>query len=318
MKQALHWTVFLIVLVLTIAVLGVTTSQAVRDRTCLVLERVWRPDGGRGLPLGLVRLLWPSVPVWVEVEPHLHLRLDSQDGLDRTILATGVWERETWLGLSKSIPRGGVFVDVGAHIGYYSLKAASIVGPAGRVLAIEPNPVTISRLRADIRESGASQVVVEPVACSDSEGMVEFFAATRENAGASSLSSANAAEAGPIRATYRVRTRRLDDIVRESGVTRVDVVKIDVEGAELLVLKGAAETLDRYHPVVEVELIDKQLANMGTSSAEVIGFLRSHAYAIRHLYGEFHNTEFAFAPGVSGTSKELPWRAAPRSILAGN
>ena len=83
----------------------------------------------------------------------------------------------------------------------------------------------------------------------------------------------------------------------------MDVIKIDVEGAELLVLKGASETLDRYHPVVEVELIDKQLANMATSSAEVIGFLRTHGYAVRHIYGEFHNTEFAFTPGVSGESK---------------
>jgi len=303
MKQALRWSAFVIVLVLTIAVLGVTMSQAARDRTCLALDHVWRHNGGRGLPPGLVRVLWPSVPVWVEVEPHLHLQLDSQDGLDRTILATGVWERETWLGLSKSIPRGGVFVDVGAHIGYYSLKAAPMVGPGGHVLAIEPNPETIRRLRADIRESGASQVTVEPVACSDSEGMADFFAATRENAGASSLSKANAALAGPIARTYRVRTRRLDDIVRESGVTRVDVIKIDVEGAELLVLKGAGETLDRYHPVVEVELIDEQLASMGASSAQVIAFLRSHGYAVRHVYGEFHNTEFAFAPGVTGVAK---------------
>jgi len=303
MKQPLRWTAFASVLVLTIAVLGLTTSQAVRNRTCLVLDHVWRHNGGRGLPLGLVRMLWPTVPVWVEVEPHLHLQLDSQDGLDRTILATGVWERETWLGLAERIPAGGVFVDVGAHIGYYSLKAAAMVGPSGRVLAIEPNPETIRRLRADIRESGASQVLVEPVACSDSEGMVEFFAATRENAGASSLSKANAASAGPIARSYRVRTRRLDAIVRESGVTRVDVIKIDVEGAELLVLKGAGETLDRYHPVVAVEMIDQQLANMGTSSADVIGLLRTHGYAPRHTYAEFHNTEFAFTPGVSGEAK---------------
>ena len=65
--------------------------------------------------------------------------------------------------------------------------------------------------------------------------------------------------------TYHVRARPLDDIVADTGVSRVDVVKIDVEGAEMLVLKGAAKTLARYHPVLIVELIDKQLRSMGTS-----------------------------------------------------
>lgn len=231
------------------------------------------------------------------------MRLDPDDYLDHTILVTGVWEPDTWKGLAEHIPKGGVFVDVGAHVGYYSLKAAAMVGPTGRVLAVEPNPETIRRLRANIRESGASQVAVQPVACSDSEGVVDFFASPRENTSASSMSKVNAAQGGSVRATYHVRTRSLDAIVRDSGVTRVDVIKIDVEGAELLVLKGAGETLDRYHPVVGVELIDEQLINMGASSAEVIRFFRSHGYAFRHTYGEFHNTEFAFTPGVSGESK---------------
>jgi FkbM family methyltransferase len=299
MMRILRWAAFAAVLALTIVVLGLTTSQTVRDRTCVALDGVWRHDGGRGLPLGLVRALGPTVPVWVEVEPHLHLQLDTNDGLDRTILVTGAWERQTWQGISEHVPNGGVFVDVGADIGYYSLKAAVMVGRGGRVLAIEPNPETLVRLRANVRESGASAITVEPSACSDSEGIVEFFAATHANAGASSLSRANAAEAGPVAGSYRVRARRLDSIVRESGVTRVDVIKVDVEGAELLVLKGAVETLARYHPVVVVEMIDEQLKNMGTSSAEIIGFLRTQGYAARHSYGEYHNTEFAFAPGIA-------------------
>jgi FkbM family methyltransferase len=303
MKETLRWAVFFIVLVLTITVLAEVASPLVRNRTCLALETVWQHDGGRGLPPSLVRLLSPTVPVWVRVEPRLHLRLDPIDWLDRTILTTGVWEPNTWLGLAEHIPKNGVFVDVGAHIGYYSLKAASLVGSGGRVLAIEPNPETLRRLRANIRESGASEVVVEPVACSDSDGMLEFFAANEQNVGASSLSRANASQAGPVAHSYRVRTRRLDDIVRESGGSRVDVIKIDVEGAELLVLKGAGDTLDRFHPVVAVELSEVQLKNMGSSSAQVLEFLRSHGYAPRHKYGEFGNTEFAFTPGVSGELK---------------
>jgi len=297
MKQTLRWTVFLTVLVFAIALLSLMASPALRNRTWFELDRVWPHHGGPGLPVFLGRVLRPTVPVWVQVEPHMNMRLDPVDDVDRNILIDGEWERETWHGLYEHVPRGGVFVDVGAHIGYYSLKAASMVGPGGRVLAIEPNPDTVRRLRANIRASGASNVTVAPVACSDSEGVLELFAAAHINTGASSLSEANASHFGPVTAAYRVQGRRLDGIVQESGVTRVDVIKIDVEGAEFMVLKGAAETLDRYHPVVVIEIIEGQLRAMGTSSADVLRFFRAHGYALRHTYAADENSEFAFTPG---------------------
>jgi FkbM family methyltransferase len=297
MKQALRWVVFAAVFFVAAIMVALVVSQAARNGACRALDRVWRHDGGRGLPIGLARALRPTVPLWVEVEPHVHMRLDPTDFLDHTVLATGAWEPDTSRGLLKQVPAGGVFVDVGAHVGYYSLKAAPLVGPRGRVLAIEPNPETVRRLRANLRESKASVVLVEPVACSDSEDVLTLYAAPHSNTSASSLSQANVALQGPVAATFRVRTRRLDDIVRESGVTRVDVIKIDVEGAELMVLKGAADTLDRYHPVVEVEVIEDQLKNMGASSAEIVAFFRAHGYAPRHTYAEYGNTEFAFKPG---------------------
>lgn len=207
-----------------------------------------------------------------------------------------------------NIGRGGVFVDVGAHVGYYSLKAANVVGPSGHVLAIEPNPDTLPTLRANIQANGDNMIAVEPVACSDSEGMLTLFAAPRENTGASSLSKANASHAGIATKSFQVRSRPLDALVDENQLTRVDVIKIDVEGAELLVLKGAQRTLDRYHPVIIMELEAEQLKSMGTSSAEVIQFLRSHGYTLRHSFGgaEDNNSEFAFTPNLSRFSLFQP------------
>jgi hypothetical protein len=85
--------------------------------------------------------------------------------------------------------------------------------------------------------------------------------------------------------TRRRPARTLDDIIRDTGVSRVDVVKIDVEGAEMLVLKGAVNTLARYHPMVIVELLDAQLRAMGSSEAEVRAFLQAHGYALRGVPG---------------------------------
>ena len=70
-------------------------------------------------------------------------------------------------------------------------------------------------------------------------------------------------------------------------------MKIDVEGAELQVLKGAQETIARYHPVLLIELDDRLLESMGTSSAEIIGFLSDHGYSLRRSYDE---ANFEFCP----------------------
>ncbi len=278
-----------------------------RNKTYSSVESVWHADliggRGRGLPPLAAGILHPTIPVWVEVEPGLTMLLDPRDLVQASIIATKQWEPGTWRSLSEHIGSGAVFVDVGAHVGYYSLKAAKAVGSGGRVLAIEPNPDTLQVLRANIAASGDSMITVEPVACSDSEGVLELFAASRNNTGATSLSRSNALKFGFERKSFRVRTRPLDALVQENRLDRVDVIKIDVEGAEILVLKGAERTLDLYHPVVTVELVEDQLKNMGTSSAEVIRVLRKHGYTPRHSYGaEDNNTEFAFAPGLPKAS----------------
>lgn len=80
--------------------------------------------------------------------------------------------------------------------------------------------------------------------------------------------------------------------MREAEVVRVDAVKIDVEGAEFQVLKGAVETLARYRPVVSVELIDRQLKLLGASAEEVMIFMRSHGY----VPDQFQEQNMVFAP----------------------
>jgi FkbM family methyltransferase len=254
-----------------------------RTRGYFAFARAWYSHypfaAGQLWPTTFARHFEPFVPVWVQTEPGVTMLLDPYDVVSEVILVTGDWEPKTWNALAQHIPAGGTFIDVGAHIGTYSLKAAKLVGPQGRVIAVEPNHDTLLKLQDNIRASGAGAVIlVAPVACSDSETTLTFYAAPRANTGMSSLSLTNAGRLGGIAASYQVRARRLDDIVKEAGVTRVDAIKIDVEGAEFMVLKGAVEILDRYRPVVSAELIDEGLKEMGANSAEVVAFMRSHGY----------------------------------------
>ena len=243
----------------------------------------------------------PLVPVWTQIEPGVTMRLDPHDYVSQEILMTGQWEPQTWRVLRPHVPVGGTFVDVGAHIGWYSLKAAQIVGPQGHVIAIEPDHETLRKLRDNIRASGAEAViVVVPVACYDSETTLPFYSAPRTNTGESSLDLAAGSREGPVTASYPVRARRLDDILREAAVTRVDAVKIDVENAEVHVLKGAVETLDRFRPEISLE-IDR--ANV----REVNLFMRSHGYAPKKATES--NTEFVpVSTAVSSRQKAVSRR----------
>jgi FkbM family methyltransferase len=270
-------------------------SPVGRTKAYFALQRGWVAhwplNQGKWLPLRVRPVFEPFVPVRMEVESGVSMLLDPEDDVSSVILNTGQWEAESWAITKLHLPVGGTFVDAGAHIGYYSLKAARVVGPKGHVIAIEPNPDTLRQLRDNIQASGANVIAVQPVACSDSEGELDLFAAARANTGKTSLSRANAQQSGGVSAVYHVRARPLDAIIQETGVSRVDVMKIDVEGAELLVLKGAKQTLARYRPVLIVEVTDELLQSMGASAAELREFLRSQGYTPRHSMDA--NIEFA-------------------------
>jgi FkbM family methyltransferase len=181
--------------------------------------------------------------------------------------------------LSSSLGPGSVFLDVGAHIGYFSIKASAQVGPTGRVVAFEPNPETLKLLRENVKVNRTFNILIQPVACTDRERTLNLYAAPIVNTGASSLSQQNASvSASDLPRPYTVRGRAIDDVIRELNLSRVDAVKIDVEGAEVSVLRGALTTLKQFHPKVVVEVIASQLASFQTTPEEVAALLRGAGY----------------------------------------
>jgi len=216
-------------------------------------------------------------PARVEVEPGVSFLLDPRDLVSVTILRAGSWQPEIWESMSPSLSEGSVFLDVGAHIGYFSMTAAIKVGKNGHVLAFEPNPETLQLLRDNVAASHAENVIVEPIACTDREQMLTLYAGPPSNTGMSSLASENVPLEGPPR-LYTVRGRMIDDVIRELKLTRVDAIKIDVEGAEAYVLRGAVNTLKQFHPKVVVEVVPSQLAAMHSTPDDVIAVLKEAGY----------------------------------------
>lgn len=130
---------------------------------------------------------------------------------------------------------GDVFLDVGAHLGKYTIMAAKLVGPSGRVIALEPHPLNYALLLENIRlNSVKDRVIALNVAAWDRPACLPLYLA--HTSGRHSLLGIT----GP---TIFVRCDTLDNIVQEHALERVDLIKIDAEGAEVHILRGADDSI---------------------------------------------------------------------------
>jgi FkbM family methyltransferase len=160
-----------------------------------------------------------------------------------------IYEAVTTRYLVSHLQRGGVFVDIGANHGYFSMIAGAVVGERGRVFAFEPNPAVYAQLEAHVRLNGfESRVVLSQTALSDAANPAAtfFVSQVRRNSGLSSLSpSADAlADGGLSEAhTIPVCVDTFDNWFSTSGLARVDLLKMDVEGNEARLIAGMRQTL---------------------------------------------------------------------------
>ncbi len=150
--------------------------------------------------------------------------------------------------LRSVVPRGGAAIDIGAHKGAYTWWLAKGVGASGRVVAVEPQ----TRLAAYLRQEYAAlpHVSIVEAAMADRDG--ELMLSTRGD-GSSHGASIHGFEDEPDAPVRPVQARKLSSIVTDAGLTRLDFIKCDCEGAELSVFAGESALLARFRPVVLCE-----------------------------------------------------------------
>jgi len=204
---------------------------------------------------------------------HLTWRIDPSDYVQSQSFWYGTKDKWEILHLRQILSQGAVIFDVGANFGYYSLVLAHFLQRNCTVFAFEPNPQTYQLLCNNISLNKMETVIhAQPMGLSDSDDEASFVEPVG-NTGATTLVKGRG-----------IRVTTLDSFVRDHQVSKVDLIKIDVEGMERLVLRGARSLLESMAaPMILIEIHPHTLRRAGTSAAELISDIRLLGFEIYEL-----------------------------------
>lgn len=178
------------------------------------------------------------------------------------------WDVRELRFLVRLLRPGMTFVDIGAHHGLYAILAARAVGATGRVLAFEPSPTVARRLRWHLRLNAARRVELETCALADRASTMTLYVPI---GGVDTISSLRPPDLGSGRTRrVEVEVSTLDTITAARRFQAIDLVKLDVEGAELAVLAGATDVLRRHQPMWLFEALDSTAGTFGSSGRALV------------------------------------------------
>jgi len=199
---------------------------------------------------------------------------DEGDPVMAGAISFGKYEPETVAIFRSCLKEGMAVIDIGANLGYFTVIAASRVGPSGKVLAYEPDPHNFGLLERNIAANGFRNVTAIPIALSDRAGTRELFFGDNQTTHSF----------GDKRGTGRsesVVTDTLDNSLRALGYSGVDIIKMDIEGAEPLVLEGMRETIARNHALTIIfEFHPNAIRRLGYSPLKFLKTFKKFGFSM--------------------------------------
>lgn len=221
----------------------------------------------------LGKIVRSSIPEKIETNG-CTIYLDQEDmAVSGALALKGFESYETDL-FRQALKPGMKVLDIGAHIGYYTLLAAKAVGPAGHVFSFEPEPRNNALLRKNIAANGITNVTVFDIAASDAAGTHDFFL-EKFNRGHHSFGKGSSTAAKTT-----VKTDTVDHALG-SAIPTIDVMKIDIEGAEPIALRGMKEIIGRSpNLAMFAEVYPRALERLGTSSKAYLEMLTAYGFKL--------------------------------------
>jgi len=237
---------------------------------------------GKGLVVEhVVKRLLPAPPAgfYADLPSGGRVFLHHREDIGLVVLMSGGFERaETEFAIGQARP-GTVAIDVGANVGMFTVPLALAVGPSGRVLTIEPSPENVARLESNLELNSLENVVVEAIAVGDKAGQLVLQLASDPGF----HSTAEISESRSVDEELIVRAETLDQVWLRAHAPAVSFIKIDTEGSEDAVLRGAEQILRACRPALLVE------AKGDGRVRELDGWLGAFGYSRKRERG--------FAPG---------------------
>lgn len=229
------------------------------------------------------QFLWKRICVpylsWRDDEVICRTQLGQQflvrpnDFVENRLCFFGIWEPRITALFRKAIRPSDVVIDVGANIGYYASLASQLVGPSGQVFAVEASSMIRKRLEFNLNLNAAENVTVLPYAAWNKSGTATLHIASNNRGGSSLCEMANR------ESDETVQLSRLDDLIPESVIPRIRMIKIDVEGAEHHALQGLSKIFESNRDCVVVCEIDAtNIDRLGGSAKDIFQLLREYGY----------------------------------------
>lgn len=254
------------------------TREAIVDFWRLVLTNKFATPLKK---FGAVLLSRTSLTAWARLHTGQSLKVDLSSSVGRSIWLRGIYEPEVEAYISRVLKPGDAFIDVGAHVGYFSVIAASIVGNNGEVHCFEPNRKVFELLKASIAFNELRNVHAHPVALWSKSGALVLI--TPRDSGFSYVRTNESRYNAP---GDIVQAITLDQYASQSVKCQVKLIKLDVEGAEYHVLLGMQRILQSQSPCLILEAQDWSLSRFGHNLADIFVLLGGYGYRAFYLTGQ--------------------------------
>jgi len=229
------------------------------------------------------------------VRKGLQWQLDLSEGIDLAIFAFGQFERITAKSLERLVRPGAVVLDIGANVGAHTLPLARLVGPNGRVFAFEPTGYAFGKLKQNINLNPelvprivAEQIRLTGPGAADPGEIYSSWKVTGQQ-------PRHGKHFGIAKSTEGARATSLDEYCNQADLQRIDLIKLDVDGFEVDVIRGGRNALRTYRPTICMELSPYVLEERGASLADLLAELRENGYRLGDLKARAAITDSAGA-----------------------
>lgn len=220
-----------------------------------------------------------------DFDGNLKIELSLSEHMQRRTFWMGYYNRDIILLLKAVLKKNMTVIDIGANIGEITLVSAKLTGSEGRVIAFEPIDRIADRLQSHIDRNRYTQVTVVRAGLSDKNGSAPIYTShdhdqeTDENEGLGSLYAANTRE----KILQNIQLTTLDSFLDLNENIHPDIIKIDIEGAELPCLRGARKTIEKFSPLIIIEVQKYSASIAGYSQEDILDYLASLGYAYNRI-----------------------------------